>query len=127
MDGVGGDNIELLRGRKDVVPGIVINNLRALVVQHIVILFAKKLTGSSRNQAFQFTDDEALHLGIWHGGSGGNSSAGSNDQHRARRGMNQRWKVPHHALQAHIDRGGGSLRLPAHVEESLVSSLGDYD
>ena len=75
MNWIGGNDIEFVRGGEDVMPRIVVDHLRASVMQHMVILLAEKLIGGGRNQVFQFTDDDAPNLRIGNKGSGRDSSA----------------------------------------------------
>ncbi len=115
MDRVAGDHVEFLLRGEDEVARVVIDDLNARVVHHVVVLAAEVrrddcgISGSSSQitiRSISGCDEDA----------GRDPGAEADDQHRARIGSSSADNVPEHALQPHVERIGWSLDLAADVE-----------
>ena len=116
VDRVGGDDVELLLGREDVVPGVVVDDLDARIVQHVVVLLAEEARGDLRDQRLDLADDDPLDVGVQHERAGGDARPAADDEHRARLGVQEGREVAEHPLQPHVGRLGRGLDLAADVE-----------
>src|SRR5512147_360863 len=99
MDGVRGDDVELLARGEDVVPRVVVDHLHALVVQDVVVLAAEILGGDPGDQWLDLADDDLLYARIQHETAGRDTRAETHHQHGPWLGMEQRGKVPEHTLK----------------------------
>src|SRR5215471_18322810 len=127
MDGIGGDDIELLARGEDKVPRIVVDQTSAPVVKHLVILGAEKFVGGRRDHPFQFAYNNALDIWIRHKGSCSNTSPESDHEDRFGFVMKQCRQVSHHALQSHVQQSGGSFRFAPNIKESLSTPIRNHN
>src|SRR5689334_15419240 len=104
MNRVGRDHIELLSGREDEMPCVVVDDACARIVQHGVVLRTEELVRGWRNERLELADDNLLHVWIRHERAGGDAGAEAYCQYRAWIGMDQRRDVTHHPLEPHVSR-----------------------
>ncbi len=109
------DDVVLVGGSEDVVAGIVINNLRFGVVQHVVILLREISRGSWRNHRFDFANCDFFDAGISGERSGGDTRAKSNSKHGNGMRMQQCRQMADHSLQFHVEGFGGRFDVAIHV------------
>ena len=95
---------------------IVVDHLRAGVVQHVIVLDVEVFPGSFRDDRFHLADDNPLNAGVQNERARSHSCTETHDQRRTRLAADQRRKVAQHTLQAHVGRKRGSLHLTADVK-----------
>ena len=116
-----------VRGQHEVAR-VVVDDLGARIVHHVVVLRAEILGGGGRNQRLHFADHDALHLRMHHERPRRHARAEAHDQHRFRIRVHQRRQVPQHALQPHVVGFGGGFHLAADVElDRAIVPLRDRD
>ncbi len=116
VNGIGGDDVEGFVRRQDIVPGIVVHDADARVVDDVMVLVVEVRRDDAGNQALDLADDDPLDLGMHDKRSGGHSRPASDHEHRTGFGMQERGEVRQHSLQPHILRTARRLDLAADVK-----------
>ena len=84
MDRVGSDDVEFFRRGQHEVARIVVVDLRARIVFHVVVLRPEIFGRDGRNQRLHFADRDALNGGMQHERARRDAGSEAHDQHRLR-------------------------------------------
>ena len=128
MDRVGRDDVELLLGGEDIVARVVVDDLHARIVHHVVVLVLEVRRDLLRHERLDLADDDALHRRVLRERPGRHARAAAHDEHGLRVRMKQRRHMAEHALQAHVGDQRGGLSLARDVKAAdAVAPLRDLD
>ena len=127
MDWVRRDDIELLVGRGQKVPRVVVDDLGPWIGQHGVIL-DHELVRRLEHARLDLADDDPLDLWIPHEGPCGHTRPQADHQHAAGGPVDERRYMPEHPLDAHVQVHGRGDHLAADVELAIPRlAVGDGD
>ena len=102
VDRIGCDDVELLLGRCDEMPRIVVDHLDARVVEDVVVRRREVLARGLRDEWLDLADDNALDFRMDDQRSRGHARTETDHESGLGIRMEDRRKVSQHALESHV-------------------------
>ena len=118
MDRIGGDDVEFFGRRGEIVPGVVVDDFDAAIMEHVVVFLGETSGDGAWDQRLDLANHDALDRRVSDERSGGHAGAATHDEHRARLRMEEGGDMAEHELEPHVLEKAGRLGFSADVEET---------